>query len=310
MRKQVRSGVTIVELLVAIGIVGLLLSILVPAVQQARASSRVMKCRNNLRQVGLAMGNFAEANGAFPTASLPHSTHRRLMFYLDAAQIGEALLEDQVPDSWVVPTLACPSDPAVHINMEKHGDSSYFLNHGSIFGFTGSGKNGFFRSSFIDLSPRDFTDGLSSTVAMSERLVRPEFPLVGDEPTMKKSPGRFYWWTETRYLGVGEEALAVENCKNHRTVMEPQFFGSNIMNYYSSHGYQHLLTPNLPSCYNGPEDFTVAISAILTAASSLHHGGVNSLMVDGSVHFISDSIDETVWQSLGSRNGNETISEF
>ncbi|QDT31423.1 DUF1559 family PulG-like putative transporter [Thalassoglobus polymorphus] len=310
MRKQVRSGVTIVELLVVIGIVGLLLSISIPAVQQARASSRVMQCRNNLRQIGLAMGNFVEANGAFPTASQPHSTHRRLLFYLDAAQIGETLLADQVPDSWVVPTLACPSDPVVHVNMEKHGDSSYFLNHGSIFGSARRGKNGFFRSSYIDLSPRDFTDGLSSTVAMSERLVRTMFPVIGDEPTMIKSPGRFYWWTETRYLGAGNEALAVENCKNHRTVMEPQFYGSNNTNYYSGDGYRHLLTPNHPSCYNGPEDFLVSTPAILTAASSLHHGGVNSLMVDGSVHFISDSIDETVWQSLGSRNGNETISEF
>ncbi|QDT31424.1 DUF1559 family PulG-like putative transporter [Thalassoglobus polymorphus] len=309
MKTQSRSGVTIIELLVSLGVVGLLLSILVPAVQQARESSRTMQCRNNLRQIGLAMTNIVESDGKFPTSSQPEPTHHRLLPYLDAAPLAAVLKEGKDPDSWVVPTFACPSDPVVHVNMAKIGDSSYYLNHGTLFDDSPGAFNGFYSDEFSDTAPRDITDGLSLTVAASERLVKPLVNQVIEEADLQKQPRRFFWWTETRY-GVSQEASAVENCKNHRTVMAPQPFGINVIAYQAAFGYQHLLTPNSPSCFNGPEDFSIDFSLALIAASSLHHGGVNSLFADGSVHFISDSIDETVWQSLGSRNGNETISEF
>ncbi len=72
--------------------------------------------------------------------------------------------------------------------------------------------------------------------------------------------------------------------------------------------YDHFLTPNSPGCYNNPEDFEVNFDITLVPASSLHDGGVNSLLADGSVHFISDSIDAAVWQALGTRNGQESVS--
>jgi hypothetical protein len=71
--------------------------------------------------------------------------------------------------------------------------------------------------------------------------------------------------------------------------------------------YDHLLSPNHVGCFNGPEDFDINIDAFLVPASSNHAGGVHSLLADGSVHFVNESIDTAVWQALGTRNGAEAV---
>jgi hypothetical protein len=302
-----RAGLTIVEVLVAVGILGLLAALLLPAVQEARAGAHRIQCQNHLRQLGLAISNVNEATGAFPTSSNPESGYWRLLPFVDAAALRQSLVSSLEPRTFQVPVLACPLDPIVEENM-LYGDVSYYFNDGTHFRVRDP-LNGFRKSSKVDTRPRDISDGLSQTVSMSERLVRPLVAPIPAPEVMEDEPRRYFFWTERRYSGSGEEALAVEQCRFHRTTTDPQFFGANALNYWLSIGYDHMLPPNHPGCYNGPEDFDVQVLLAIIPASSLHFGGVNTLMGDGSVRFMSETIDPSVWQALGTRNGAEVVSD-
>lgn len=295
------------EVLVVIAILGLLAALLLPAVQQARESSRRLICQNHLRQVGVALANVAERDGAFPTSGHPESGYLRLLPEFDAAAIGDALAAQQRPQSFRVPVLICPDDPVADVNMQR-GEVSYFFNDGTQFRLYDP-TNGFRKSSREDTRPEEITDGLSQTIAMSERLVRPRVSSLPPVEQMEQELRRYFWWTETRYSGSGQEALAIEDCRHHRTTVDPQFAGLNAFQYHPAFGYDHMLPPNHPACYNGPEDFNVQVYLFLIPASSLHPGGVNSLKADGSVHFVAETIDAGVWQALGTRNGVESFED-
>jgi hypothetical protein len=131
-----------------------------------------------------------------------------------------------------------------------------------------------------------------------------------DEGAMEREPKRYFWWTEVRYNQAGQEELAVEQCRYHRTTPFPQPYGLGALNLNSNAGYDHLLPPNHVACYNGPEDFDVDFDHLLVPASSNHQGRVHSLLGDGSVHSISESIDLGTWRALGTRNQNDLIGPF
>jgi len=276
------------------------MALTIPAVQQARQSSRKLQCQNHLRQIGVAMANFESSEKAFPTASSPHTGHLRLMPYLDAGPLHDSLVALITPESWMVPVYGCPSDPVVWGSMRAVGDSSYYYNKGTKID---SPYNGFVRNSRYDIQTSDVRDGLSNTVAMSERLVRWQLDSLSPKQ-MERQPKRFFWWTKYRFR---TEQEAIENCLNQRTTTYPQPFGVSMLNYQNTQFYDHLLTPNQHGCYNNVEDFEVDFSLTLTPASSLHNGGVNSLMGDGSVRFMNQSIDASVWQALGTRSSSDQI---
>ncbi len=296
------GGFTQVELLVAIGIVGLLAALMLPAVQQARAVSRRVVCQNHLKQLGLAITNLAGSTGTFPTASIPESGYRRLLPYLDAAPLREHLVQHLPPPSWSVPVLVCPEDPVID-QEQQYGNASYYFNDGSRFRVIP--HDGFSKGAWLDTKPSEVTDGLSQTAAMSERLVRSDPPPSAD--VMESEPRRFFWFTEVAHRRPGQEAQAIEQCRHHRTTTEPQYYGVHASGYLSPNGYDHMLPPNHPACYNGPEDFDLHNTKLLIPASSLHAGGVHVLMGDGSVHFASEAIDAAVWQALGTRAGHESV---
>lgn len=301
-----RTGLTVLEVLVAIGIVGLIAALVTPAVQQVRASSRRVRCSNNLRQVGQAMSSIAESDGRFPTSQQPKSAHLRLLPYLDGQNLYDAITTGVSPSSWIVPALACPDDEVVAERMRQVGDANYYLNLGTQFSRRSPEYNGFCKSHAHDTGVREITDGASQTVAFSERLVRPTDAIRFTKEQLEAQPRRFFWWTETRYY-ARNEALAVDNCLNHRTTPIPQSAGVNMGNYQAAHGYNHLLAPNAPSCYNGPEDMGADFQLMLVSASSNHRGGVNALMVDGSCHFVNNSILPEVWAALGTRAGQDLV---
>lgn len=300
-----RAGLTVVELLVAISVVAILVALLLPAIQQARSAARRTTCQSHLRQVGAALHNVCEATGKFPTARIGHSSgYVRMMPYLDASAIAEELLAERRPTNWMVPALGCPADPVVWQTMSQVGDTSYYFNHGTGLPRS-SPRNGFALGDSTDVSPADIQDGLSQTVAMSERLVTPGSQV--DAAAREREPGRSFWWTEQK-AGRGEERLAVEQCSRHRTTTHPQVQGVNMPCYLNFDvGYRHLLRPNHVGCYNGPET-TFDFDDLMISATSLHPGSVNALLADGSVHPVSDDIDGTVWSALGSRAGAEQFS--
>lgn len=301
-----RSGLTLLELTVAIGIVVVLMALLIPAVQQARSAAHRVTCQNNLRQFGVALDSYVGVHAQYPTAT--RSTdylYWRLLPYFGEAGLLETLRQWQTADgefpaSLYLPSFGCPSDPVVWENM-LIGDTNYRFNIGTRFR-SHRPLNGYLQAR----RPADVTDGLSQTVAISERLVS-YFPPVQQPDLLESEPRRSFWWTEVRYAQDGEEPLAIDQCRNHRTTTIPQYYGVNSINLNGGRMYDHMLTPNHPACYNGPEDFEVEEELDLIPASSNHFGGVNSLLADGSVHFVNELIDPAVWQALGTRNGQESV---
>lgn len=301
------SGFTLLEVVVVIGILGLLLALLLPAVQRARESARRVSCQNNLKQFGVALHAFVDAHGTFPSSNMPESAYWRLLPYFERKDLQEAARLAEIGQgpsvkNWHVPSFGCPSDPVVWSVMSKSGSSSYFFSVGSRFRLW-TPMNGFRKKSNLDIRPSEISDGLSQTVAMSERL---NHDIGRPAPeVMAKQPRRYFFWTETRYSDRGDEPRAIDDCRSRRTTTFPQTYGVWAVNLHNHSGYDHILPPNHPGCYNGPEDFGIEQDLFLIPASSEHPGGVNSLLADGAVRFVSESIDGEVWQALGSRNGAE-----
>ncbi|MBX3442357.1 MAG: DUF1559 domain-containing protein [Planctomyces sp.] len=306
-----RAGLTITEVLVAIGILGLLAALSIPAVQTSRAASRRVQCQSRLKQLGLAMSNIVDAAGAFPTSNQPHPPLWRILPYLDRAPLAEMLIANSHVHGggdrsmFDVSDLVCPSETLARSDT---GQTNYFLNDGTRFR-SRDPFNGFKIDHKQDVRPADITDGLSQTAAMSERLVgniRYDWP---SNEQMMREPLRYFFWTEKRYKNPDEEPLAAEQCRNHRIAASPQTLQMNTEDFkYSVGGYDHMQPPNQAACYNGPEDLEIDTSLRLVPASSLHPGGVNVLMADGSVHFVSGGVDAVVWNAAGTRSGNESSS--
>lgn len=204
-------------------------------------------------------------------------------------------------------------------NANGFGDSSYLLNRGTLFpdvdenGIRNSlGRtNGFIVSAQSNTHPSDITDGLATTIAMSERLVISE-GIINDNSKMSRIEGlRYLWWTEQRHVEVGGEAMAAEQALHRRTTTWPQAVLGLSFSYVSSFWYDHILVPNSFGSHNGPEDYDSNKYSYckIIPASSLHFGGVNCLFSDGSVRFLNEAIDLGVWRAFGTRNAGDAITE-
>ena len=183
-----RSAFTLIELLVVIAIIAVLISLLLPAVQQAREAARRSQCKNNLKQIGLALHNYLDAMSVFPPANcygaastVSWSMQARILPYLDAANL-QNLIDFKTAYSSQgnvtqtrVPTFMCPSEikdvarvqvaPAV-----THYPLNYGMNRGVWFVWNPVGSiNG---PGAFGVNSRytaaDFSDGMSNTVGMSE----------------------------------------------------------------------------------------------------------------------------------------------
>ncbi len=286
------GGFTIVELIVSISIIGLLTAVLLPAVQQVRESARNTQCKNNLKQIGIATHNHLDMHRVFPCTKAPM---RRLMPFLEVSR-GEA----------AIPVYRCPSDSM--LNGPDQTLCSYFVNHGTRLGY--ASQNGFANQD-RDTAPADFSDGLSSTAALSERLVTYDFAAPDDTSV---ADGRRYLW-HFRGARVLDLAELRDRCLHQRLSMRPIFFSISGHHWATpgDTGYDHIMPPNSGGCWNFPDDgsdptATLAPFYNSIAATSDHPGHVNVVMADGAVRSVADSVSNEVWQAMGTRNGAETVS--
>ncbi|MBA3313705.1 MAG: DUF1559 domain-containing protein [Planctomycetota bacterium] len=306
--RSIRRGVTVTEVLVVVGILGLLAALLLPAVQRSRAAARRTVCEANLKQFGIALHNFADAHGVFPMNRKPYW---RLLPYLEQDALHDALRarpsggpEPQFGAS----VFVCPADADVRT---VEGEYSYHYNDGTRFRW--QGRNGIISRPGPPEDTRlsDVTDGLSQTAAMSERLVWRGEHVHLSEAEVASQPLRFLWYTQRQMTHEGREQEFVRICETERTTAYPAFWGFNNpgLGALPRGGYDHLLPPNVPGCLNGPYG-DVARGYEVVPANSQHAGGVNLLFADGHVRFVPSGVDRTVWRALGTRNGGEAASLF
>lgn len=304
-----RSGITLIELLVVVGILGMLAGLTLPAVQAAREAARRTQCRNNLKQIGLAIANYESTHEMLPPGgSLGYSFHVMILPFLDQEDLY-GRFSFNAPQyrntatrslrSVQVSEFLCPTDPASAALPEppaSSGDASTNYAGNSGTGVLNDGFNGFFRHLDPDggmggpITVADITDGLSYTVAVSEILHADSsaarlrtvwntptvpFPnLVNACQRLPRYPKSAGWLGDQYARGT------------------PWTAGDSVQTFYN-----HVLTPNQPNCFNG----THAPTGIYTA-SALHSSGVQVLFGDGHCKFINDSVALDVWSDFGSRH--------
>ncbi|MDR3197719.1 MAG: DUF1559 domain-containing protein [Planctomycetaceae bacterium] len=378
-------GFTLVELLVVIAIIGVLIALLLPAVQAAREAARRMTCTNHLKQYGIAMHNYHDVNNALPAGhgTTPGNNVRLgtcavLFPFMEQQAHWETIVANPHTDNWVsplsimfVPTLVCPSDPnslkASTIGSRRmnyvvcYGDPCIYV--GFPYGLTTyvSRTNWFnddqrgvtawtgaidyfmncrYRGLFAPFCYKNFsaaTDGLSNTIAVSEAacLPEPHTSSSGSPGTVANVKGGTAGGTDvngTAVMNNGPQVCLLRISSTDRTMLTGNLARVNrggpiTDGLYTTSGFVTVLPPNSPSCVSSTS--TDATNGIMSA-TSYHRGGVNVVMGDGAVRFVSETIDcgdlsfapgtlggsavlngqslWGVWGALGSLQGGESKS--
>jgi prepilin-type N-terminal cleavage/methylation domain-containing protein/prepilin-type processing-associated H-X9-DG protein len=270
-RSKSLRGFTAVELLVVVAIVAILIALLLPAVQQAREAARRSQCKNNMKQLGLAMHNYNDTYSTLPPGWIAKDWKAEtgacwgwgtsILPFADQAAIFNQINFNRPPTvgeltQMMLPIYRCPTDTSPNTNAVRgnYGTSNYAGNYGSqvLPGSVDAAKdvNGLF---YCNSSVRfaSFKDGLSNTIMISERTL---------------SSASAIW------MGVRSN----------------QNGGDNVS-----------------ACSQ-----RTRINSVIAAFSSRHAGGAHVLMSDGAVRFVAERLDPQVWEALGTRAGGETIGSF
>jgi prepilin-type N-terminal cleavage/methylation domain-containing protein/prepilin-type processing-associated H-X9-DG protein len=319
---QRRWGFTLIELLVVIAIIAVLIGLLLPAVQKIREAANRMKCQNNLKQIGLALHNYHDTYGLFPPGQfngiavqnngafmnrggwwqmiLPYVEQSNLYQVLSAYTTDPKFATSNLYMTYainanpaqpsdpgrntVVPMFECPSDGANPKDTTVAGNEqgfhgNYVLCAGSTAfnpstSLDGSNLNGLFYP-FSKTKIAHIADGTSNTLMGSELI------LVKDT-TLHDIRGRYYnhWQGNTLFS----------------TLFPPNTAAPDKSSYCVA------LLPWAPC--------TLTATAVVQSARSYHSGGVNALLADASVRFLSNTVDPTTYLNLGTRAGGEVVGNY
>lgn len=318
------AAFTLVELLVVIAIIGILIALLLPAVQAAREAARRSHCTNNLKQIGVGLHVFENTQRAFPSSfggsqGTDWSAQARILPYLEQVALHDSIDFNQpysaatLPDgsplaTFRVPTYLCPSEPNDEVRLSSgnpvHYPLNYAMNLGTWFVYRPTnrqGGEGAFQP-YRRLKPRDFVDGLSNTLAVAEvKTYTPYFRNAAhDPPTLPAVP------SDVCTLGGDFKSSSGHtewvDGRTHQT------------------GFTTVFTPNTRvPCVQGGQEYDVdwtnqqegksptAPTFAAVTARSHHPGIVNALLVDGSVRAIAETVELSVWQALSTRAGREVV---
>jgi len=323
-------GFTLIELLVVIAIIAVLVSLLLPAVQQARESARRTQCRNNLKQIGLSLHNYHDMHGVLPYGLRNGATHggdtwfHRILPFIDQANMYAEYEANQTTEFYsrsgpaftqrVVPGMNCPSDP----NAPGFGGSGYFKTfQGNYLASSGVGYGYTVTNGVVNVSERaltslrdfggvfgyctdvrlkDMTDGSSNTLMISEAILRPYARPTGSNTVGLGEAGAYWGYV---YGGWGITSFQSPNS----SVADWVFFCKNDTQEGMANAALTFYVPGAPA--GAPCTSSHRYGSIL--ARSYHTGGVNGLLGDGSVRFFSDSMDTNVWRLIALRADGTVI---
>ncbi len=335
-----RRAFTLIELLVVIAIIAILIALLMSAVQKVRQSAARTQCQNNLKQIGLALHNFQGEQKflppVFPATSKPPyvgvvpdyfyswSVLAQLNPYLEQTAIHNSmnldipmyslpllnvLPENKFAVQQLIPVFLCPADKMQSLGggygVPVFGPVNYgaCIGSGTTAGAAPYGSpwdaDGIFRAK-VKGKLKEITDGLSNTVAFSESTLG-EGPVMASGPIPGK-PSSVYANVPPPLTPAACASANLWNVQLPRGYL----WASGEIRCAS---YNHFYPPNPPEydCVAnlstpGPQQYT---AVGFKAARSFHPGGVNILLADGAVRFVTNGIDPITWSALSTRAGGE-----
>jgi prepilin-type N-terminal cleavage/methylation domain-containing protein len=310
-RTPLRFGFTLVELLVVIAIIGVLVGLLLPAVQAAREAARRMQCSNNMKQIGLAMHNYHDTFRVFPygwdNRGMTWSGH--ILPQIEQASLYETLIfQESGPGNWAynggpnetaagtyLAAFRCPS-MAVPEHIDNSGipervPASYRASAGTkaTSDDAGSTLPGTISMESLDQDGifyacsktrfRDILDGTSNTIMIGESYTKPDFG--------KDGQAMDYWY-------IGSPQSDPCGCNGGTGGTEFSEVAGITISPINAIVRAPLMSGQLMEL----------------AFGSYHIGGAHFLKCDGSVQFLTESLEQNVYKALGSRDGHEVLGEL